>query len=306
MIYYTFRIFKIILTIGIFISTTYIWSNMRAPWMINRYPSYTIISKNKSLIVLKEDLNFNCDSLYEGKGELKKILEKKCDVTAVYWINSENEETYSFEFVLPSRKIVSVDINEDLSEKISPKPFNISDLEREGYRLSNLCQFCESEVNHLFTIQFNSKIHVGTNRIQVKYEQPLSISESSYGYFTSSKWFNGFDYELWPLHEWNIDPKFELKIKFTTEVGNAWTRFINKSLDVGCIGLDLAFDKYPGVPFQKEMGSNGVETYYKFSSDRSIKYNNISKIHYEKNNLVYELVLDRKFPDRLNCYFGKE
>lgn len=60
------------------------------------------------------------------------------------------------------------------------------------------------------------------------YEQPLSVSEISHGYFQSSKWSNSFAYELWPLREWKLDSKFEMNIKFTTEVGNAWSRFWGK------------------------------------------------------------------------------
>jgi hypothetical protein len=212
------------------------------------------------------------------------------------------------EFILPSEKTVSVSVNDSSPEKVNPIFLKVSDLEKEGYRLSDLCKFCNETINKLYTVSFNSKFKMGVNIIRVEYEQPLAISESSYGYFRTSKWINGFAYDLWPLREWKLDPKFEMNVKFTTEAGNAWNRFFSQKLVAECRGMDLRFITRPGTPFKKEIGANGSNEYYKYNQNLHPFYNlnDSSKTYYENDKLIYELNLKEKFPDRLNCYFGHD
>lgn len=298
------NIFKFLLILFFTVNTAF--ANMRAPWVINRYPSYSITKTNGELSVLSEDLIFNCDRVYEGDGDLSKILEKKCNVEAVYKIESNVAVKLNFEFVLPSEKNIWASINHSNEEMVQAKKIKLSDLEKEGYRLSDLCRFCEAEVNSLYTATFSGNLNIGENEIRVKYEQPLSATEVSYGYFKKSKWSNGFSYELWPLKEWKFDSNFKIKIKFTTEVGGVFSRFFSDKIAADCRGLDLRFKKSP-TPFKKETDANGFNEYYNYNQNSNPYYLfKNSKTYYEKDKLIYELTLTDKFPDRLQCFFGNE
>ncbi len=294
--------------ICIILSANALLANLRAPWVVNRYPSYALAISNPSLIVLKENLEFKCDPVYEGDGDLSLIVNKNCKVEAVYFIQSTVNMNYPLEFILPSEKIVTTSVNDSASEIAKPILLTISDLEKEGYRLSDLCKFCEENINKLYAASFNANFIIGANTIRVQYEQPLAVTEISHGYFQSSKWSNSFAYELWPLREWKLDTNFEMNIKFTTKVGSAFSRFFGKKIKAECRGLDLRFVKMPSATFKKQSGENGFKNFYEYNQNLNPNYifTSNSKNYYDKDNLVYELSLKEKFPDRLSCYFGHE
>ncbi len=298
---------NLLFVICLLFSANAVFANLRAPWVVNRYPSYALSNPNTQLVVLKENLEFNCNKPYAGDGNLTKIMGQSCKVEVVYFIQSTADASYTLEFILPSDKLISTSVNDLHAEDSKPNLLNISDLEKEGYRLSDLCAFCETAINKLYTASFKAKFISGLNTIRIKYEQPLSVTEISHGYFQSSKWSNAFAYELWPLREWKLDSKFEMNIKFTTQVGSTWSRFFNTKITAECRGLELRFVKSPGSPFKKQMGSNGFDDYYKYNQNLNPNYTFTNgKTYYDKDNLVYELSLKENFPDRLSCYFGHE
>lgn len=299
---------KILCFFFLVFSTNGVFANLRAPWVVNRYPSYSIASSNSSLIVLKETLDFKCDPIYEGDGNLSRIIEKNCKVEAIYFIESAADSSYPLEFILPSDKNVITSVNEMDSQTTKPLELTISDIEKEGYRLSDLCNFCEEKMNKLYNAKFTAKFVKGSNKIRVQYEQPLAITEISHGYFQSSKWSNSFSYELWPLKGWKLDPGFEMKIKFTTKVGGAVSRFFGKKVNAECRGIDLRFVKYPSPTFKNQSGENGFKNFYEYNQNLNPYYTftSDSKTYYETDNLIYELSLTDKFPDRLTCFYGHE
>jgi hypothetical protein len=299
---------KIFFLFFFILSTNAIFANLRAPWVVNRYPSYSLASSNPTLVVLKENLEFNCDPIYEGEGNLSRIVEKNCKVEAVYFIQSAADVSYPLEFILPSGKNVITTVNDLEPQTTKPTEITISDLEKEGYRLSDLCKFCEERINKLYTATFTAKFALGSNKIRVQYEQPLAITEVSHGYFQSSKWSNAFSYELWPLRDWKLDPKFEMKIKFTTKVGGAFSRLFGNKVKAECRGLDLRFVKTPSPTFKKQSGENGFKNFYEYNQNLNPYYifTTESKTYYESENLIYELSLKDKFPDRLACYYGHD
>lgn len=284
------------------------FANLRAPWSINRYPAYSIPKVNELLVVLKEELVFHCDKVYKGDGDLSQLKEKKCQVEVVYFIQSNKNVTHTIDFVLPSEEPVSIYFNNSLLENTPSNIISLSDLEKEGYRLSDLCRYCNETINQLYSVPFISKFQTGINTIRIIYKQPLSASEFSYGYFQSSKWIHGFAYELWPLKGWKLDKDFQLKVKFTTEVGGFFQRMFNRKVLISCNGLDLRYSKNPNIPSKKNIESEKYDDFYKYNQNLNPQYNltNSSKSYIENNKLVYELNLKEMFPDRLNCYFGDE
>lgn len=285
-----------------------VFANLRAPWSISRYPSYSLPFVSSQLIVLKEDLVFICDKTFEGDGDLSKIKEQSCNVEATYFIQSNTNVAHTLEFVLPSEKPVSIFVNDSSIENTNSKVLQLTDIEKEGYRLSDLCRYCDENINQLYTVPFSAKFQTGSNTIRVTYKQPLSTSEIGYGYFQSSKWMHSFGYELWPLKEWKLDANFEMKIKFTTEVGGVWDRLVKRKIVAACNGIDLRFKAKPNLPLKKSLGANGYDEFYTYNQNLNPKYNlsEFSKMSTENNRLVYELTLKEIFPDRLNCYFGHE
>lgn len=66
--------------------------------------------------------------------------------------------------------------------------------------------------------------------------------------------------------------------------------------------------KSPSATFKSQSGENGFKAYYEYNQNLNPNYilSSGSKTYYESDNLVYELSLKEKFPDRLSCFFGQE
>ena len=299
---------KLFFLFCLFVFYNPIFANLRAPWSVSRYPSYSLPFVSSQLLVLKEDLVFTCDKTFEGDGNISKIKEQSCDVEVTYFIQSNTNVAHTLEFVLTSEKPVSIFVNDSSIENTNSKVLQLTDIEKEGYRLSDLCRYCDEKINQLYTVPFVAKFQAGSNTIRVVYKQPLSISEIGYGYFQSSKWMHSFAYELWPLKDWKLDKNFEMKIKFTTEVGGVWDKLVKRKIVAGCNGIDLRFKTKPNLPLKKSLGANGYDEFYTYNQNLNPKYNlaEFSKVRTENDRLIYEINLKETFPDRLNCYFGHE
>ncbi|MBI3396192.1 MAG: hypothetical protein HY042_10190, partial [Spirochaetia bacterium] len=220
-------------------------ANLRAPWHISPYPSFAIIAKAANLTVLGETLEFACDSLYLGDANAAKLQSAACRVTAVYHVRSEGALDAGLEFIGPSAAGISMNVN---GKPAVPNVVRLTFTRDEAMRFGvfHACRFCPHTGNAdepeqpLYSIKFNGAFQAGANTIVVKYTQPLALDEISYGYFQTSKWAQGFTYELWPLREWKLDPGFQLKLSISTPRPGFFKRLTSKTPLWECQGYFMS------------------------------------------------------------------
>ncbi len=203
------------------------------------------------LEVLKEDLTVECDY-------------SSCNVSAIYQVKSgETSPDLLFQFVLPEKVDVIAQINGTVAAtNIIPSKEKV--LVERSYR---------SEISVVYQANFSGHLVAGENKIQIKYSQPLTGYEASYGYFTESRFIEEFDYILAPLKDWNIADDFTLNFTLTTP--------------------------------RKRSGPDG----WRFSNlfiSRSINCSFPTKGDVRSNDgkIVYSYVAGKDFPDILNCRMG--
>lgn len=154
------------------------------------------------LTVIKEDLQFDCNN-------------NICNVSAVYFILSQNILTTQLNFIAPLRgskpdisiggRHISIDKTEQLANTIK-SPGN--DQFQYQYRYEN---------RYAFSVKFQS----GLNILKVNYQQAMSMyTASSFGIypFLSRKYNYHFAYYLYPLKSWRLSPDFKLSIKVSTNM----------------------------------------------------------------------------------------
>ena len=116
---------------------------------------------------------------------------------------------------------------------------------------------------------FNGRLVEGSNTVNVRYIQPLSILEARYGYFVSSRFVEHFLYILEPLKEWKLAENFALDLKVST--------------------LRKRADRDPWKLFKRR------------SISCSLPGGEVSR---ENGRVVYRNRVGREFPDFLVCVMG--
>ena len=178
-------------------------ANMRAPYIRASMPSRSLTVKTQApLVVVKEDLSFECDAPYEGDIGTVAKQRRFAQVTAVYHIDAERQCECAFQFVMPDDVEVTVSVDE--------KPCAVG---RVVIAKGEFPDGWSVRINRsLCMASFSGKLSQGRNVIRVGYRQPVGVSEAHYGYFTKSVFASGFGYELWPLKEWKLAPSFSLNV----------------------------------------------------------------------------------------------
>ncbi|MCS3433963.1 hypothetical protein [Klebsiella sp. BIGb0407] len=194
-------------------------ANMRAPMRIEYAPSFSLNApKASQLIVEKEKLNIDCGYQY-------------CEVQAVYFIRSEISEELAFEFILPKNTPVEARVTGTL------RPTRVTQDESQTWTLPEW----RSRHLPLYQAAFSGNIRAGMNIINIKYRQPLTILERSYGYFTDGRFIEQFTYQLGPLKEWTLADDFSLQVRLSSlrkrpERDGGWS--LIRSRSVTCFTAD--------------------------------------------------------------------
>lgn len=190
------------------------YANMRAPRSINHAPSFSLRSAQTSqLTVEKERLNIDCH--YQS-----------CDVQAVYFIQSDIQADMTFVFVLPDNTPVQASLSGTL------RPTTVTQDKSHSWTGP------ESDTRQLplYQAAFSGNIKSGLNIINIKYNQPLTILERAYGYFTDSRSIEQFTYQLGPLKEWKLSDNFSLEVSLSTlrkrpERDGGWSLMRERTID---------------------------------------------------------------------------
>ena len=194
---------RIVTLMLIFIPAVFLSANMRAPYMRTSMPSRSLTVKTPApLVVVKEDLSFDCDAPYEGDIGAVAKQRRFAQVTAVYHVDAERQCECAFEFVMPDDVEVAASIGE--------KPCAAG---RAVIAKGEFPDGWSVRINRsLCMVSFSGKLSQGRNVIRIGYRQTVGVSEAHYGYFTKSVFASGFGYELWPLKEWKLSPGFSLNV----------------------------------------------------------------------------------------------
>lgn len=166
------------------------YANLRAPANFYHAPSFSLNApKAQGLIVEKEKLDMDCDYGY-------------CNVQAVYFIQSNKSQKLAFEFVLPANTPVEANVQGTLCPTTVTKDNSQTWKSQDGF-FHGL---------PLYQAAFSGDVGIGKNTITIKYRQPLTILERSYGYFIHSRSIGQFTYQLAPLKEWTLADDFSLQV----------------------------------------------------------------------------------------------
>lgn len=234
-------------------------ANMRAP--DNYWPGFSgALSSAANLKVLGETLLFDCD-------------EEKCDVDAIYTIKADSPLDLSFEFILPVQTKVSAWVA-GRKAAADTTPFGEWRNDDDDPRVPADYQNYHSGSRLIYRATFQGRLDAGTNRVEVRYAQPLGDIEADYGYFsTKSRWIKVFGYELKPLKEWSLAEDFALDIFVSmpsrSPDESIWSSIFSEKRSIECFMPDATITK-------------------------------------QDDKIVYSVRRGRDFPDRLVCQMGDQ
>ena len=194
-------------------------ANLRAPQNISRSPSSALYQLAKDARVLGEDMNVECDWQF-------------CEVSVKYIIEVDRQLSASVDFMIPEEVDVAVKVGKS-SVVVQKKSVSYGTDRREKDR--EVKQYPEN-FDALFQASFPVSLAQGKHEILINYRQPLSLEEVGYGYFSEGYFVGVFQYELWPLNEWDIAPDFrlDLNVNLKADLLNDWWDSLFNDASVNC------------------------------------------------------------------------
>lgn len=236
-------------------------ANMRAPYTAQYRGTEELRTSLRGLIVIKENLVFDCDSPYRGTlDEVMKQI-RYVRVTAAYTIRAAQSSAASFDFISTEPVTADVSINE--STVSSSSPVLIEDNKSTGFHAIN---------NSMYRIPFFGTLKEGTNTITITYRHPMSVHERNYGYFTKSRFSTMFAYYLKPLREWTLDDTFAMNICIRFKDDTGWSKkFFGSDYEIHAYGVsekDIDYsDKEIKTSLNKKSPSDTLEVTHTYASD---------------------------------------
>lgn len=284
----TSRIFSSLI---LFLLSTPVIANLRAPWQITPFPSFALLG-GKSLVVVAEDLEFDCPDLYKSEPDIDLLQKAACKVSATYRVIAKADAVVGLEFIGPSTDSMAANVNGKASELVTSS-IPLTRKQAEAYGMYPVCRFCSVESLPLKSGRFRAALKKGENTINVTYVQQLALREVSYGYFQDSKWSQGFDYEIWPLSEWEIAPDFKMHIRIKTPARGFFSRIFETEHPWECSAENFgeASDRNLRFPFPNRNKPAIDPDDIKTSPVQLAK----------KLENVLEVTFGKYFPDRLSC-----
>jgi hypothetical protein len=266
-------------------------ANLRAPWHIQPFSAFSLMPAGRvqGLTVLGETLEFNCQALFEGDADADKLRASACMVKAAYRFKSGSSANAALEFVGPSAEGLTVHVNGELTASAVSR----IEMERNAaarYAAYPACRHCASDEMPLYSAKFKAAFHSGENEIAISYTQPLSSREVSYGYFQTSKWEQGFEYELWPLKEWNLSPDFQMQVRIRSPKPGIMARLFGDNHPWNCSGVHLG--RRPPLPVAAGTGP-GIDP-------EDLKQTDLP-LQFSSDAWQWSTTFGTVFPDRLSC-----
>lgn len=187
------------------LSVPALWANLRAPVHIDRGGS-ELKGEKAALKILGETLEFQCPDAYTGKVNFELFAARACNTRIRYRILAEKDEKVKLTFVFAGTGNVTWSYRDKVGQS-QAKPMKVDD--------RRFCTFCPDHMKQLLIAEQVFEFEKGEGELAVIYRQALSYDERGHGYFSDSKWTQGFTYELWPIAEWQWAAPVSANIKFS-------------------------------------------------------------------------------------------
>jgi hypothetical protein len=174
-----------------------VYANMRAPIIVKRGTSALRADHPDKIQVLSENLEFVCPQAYTGGVNFESFAAAACDARVTYRIRADATRvllTFVYSGATP------------VTWQVGDKTFKSHGAPLTAQQKS--CPYCPQSLEKVQAAMQEIELGRGENTLMISYQQALSFSESSHGYFSSSQWTQSFTYELWPIAEWNQAPDF--------------------------------------------------------------------------------------------------
>lgn len=258
---------------AILLNATDCFANLRPPKIIHHPPSSTLYRLSADPIVVREEMNVECD-------------QHICDVVAKYIIDVENRFSAEVDFMIPGEIDVSVKVGQN-SAPVRKKsvPYGKDPREKDAGKDPFFGIF-----NPLFRASFPLSLEQGQHEILIQYRQPLSQKEFGYGYFSEGYFVGTFQYELWPIKEWKIAPDFALNLFVALKSNSlSWWEQLVDDISVRCSVTTF-------TPCKNTGGSTSEIC-------RTVENLHASE---DLGLLVVKTQMHIPLPDRLSCDIGLE
>ena len=245
-------------------------ANLRAPLNIPRSPSSALYQITNDTRVLQEKMTVDCDW-------------QNCDVEVKYLIETNKPISASVDFMIPAEADISVKIGQNpvpVQKKSVPYGKDPREQDRE------VRQFFDKKNTPLFKASFPLTVRKGQHEILIQYRQPLSQEERGYGYFSKGYYIGVFQYELWPLNEWNVSKDFQLDLNIHLKaeaLGDWWDSLFNNA------GIDCFTVTFKRCSNEQSSGNQLCKT-----------VKNLAAVK-DSNHLEITEQIHAPFPDRLFC-----
>lgn len=190
-------------------------ANLRAPINISREPSSALYASADAVKVLRENMAVDCDW-------------QVCDVSVKYLIEAAQPVSATVDFMVPQEVEVRATVG-TTAVAVHKKSVPYGDDPREKDK--EVKQYPE-EFDTLFKASFPLEVSTGQHEISIRYSQPLSQEERGYGYFSKGYYVSVFQYELWPLNEWQLAGDFVLNLRVGLKqeaLGGWWDGLFNEA-----------------------------------------------------------------------------
>lgn len=190
-----------IIVVILMFTSVFVEANLRAPFIL-KYSSGGALKPVPGLTVLHEKLKFDIKGY--AAVNIQDVLKKKyiCLVSAIYTVQCDTPASASFEFISPSDESIAIKVN-GITAESRPETI-VKDKDTGTWSRNIKTSYC---------IRFKGELKQDINVIEVTYIQPMSITETSYGYFRESRYLTYAGYEFWPIKEWKLHENFKADIE---------------------------------------------------------------------------------------------
>ncbi|MBN8221138.1 MAG: hypothetical protein J0L53_09435 [Spirochaetes bacterium] len=180
-------------------------ANLRAPVRIDRGGS-ELRGEKAALRVTGEFLEFQCPDAHTGKSNFELFAARACDARIRYQIIAEKKEKVKLTFVFAGSGNVTWRYRDRVTQT-APKIFKSAN--------DKTCSYCPDAMKYLQAAEETFEFEKGEAELTILYRQALSYDETEHGYFSQSKWRQGFSYEIWPIAEWQWAEPLAANLKFS-------------------------------------------------------------------------------------------
>lgn len=234
---------------------------MRAPEEIKQHNS-RLIAARADITVLAENMQFECPALHKGKADYTAMFNKFCKAKIVYEVQSAKAQKVRLKFLFSGGRSVLWQAGNSSETRKSEK--------LQGNEKDSFCRFCPERKLDLYQSEMVADFSAGKSQIVIQYEQKLDFREYDYGYLSDGKWKQGFNYEIWPLHEWKKSSDFKINVSIQLPYSSSYLGLKRNNYALRCAALKKDLSD-TGKSIEIKVSEQKQATSYTFFASNSIE-----------------------------------